>query len=817
MTTRTHALFDPANLGPDLSVTQGGEVLQIDDAGLSTARTGRGTVPVLSGSWFAEFVVWGEFDALAGAVGIVTADASLSVQVGEDAEGYGYDLDAGLIRYNGATVATVDLVDKGDVIGVFIELDAQQVTFYRNGVAQHTEPFASAVTDTSWHIAASLGSGSEADLRAFVNTGRRAFEFPVADADGWYSIPPTISTVRLSIGDYISAPGDVPANTAWDPCIAEGNLTIVSQLDFWPWGGGRGRGSAAQLVINDADGVYDELIGTNVRDLEVLIDTVDQNAALTTAQRIGRFVVERVDVVDDGLKRLVLRDASAQLDLPVQRRLFLPSLPEDVANRPVPIRLGVCRSVEPILISDGLAIATSDPRPTYQVADAAIAGFGALRDKGDILTLGVDWSLLQGQQQIQLNENPVGKLTLDLSSVGGAGITNLAPQVLADWDVVQDTTEDSDGRLVFEAAAIIGGPQDMSAWVQEAGVLTAGRTYSFVLQLDFMRQSVDLSGVRTRFSIGQGVSGVTLLAPVFSATSAGTYAGTFVATSTGPVTIGYRSNSIVTTGDGAIVSRFDLFEQQDTTQADLLPITLADFVAEIMARAGIPQSRWSLADAQALDLATGYGLGYSATEPVSVRQALQDALQGYCASVYEDRDGVLRFARLEDPATLTSVGEITDPLADLAVTLDTAPGLTAQIAGRRNWTVLDPTDFVTDFVDVPIATRKLLSRRFQSVRTTGVQLPSEYAHARGAADPLPTLIDEPDSLQAEIDRVCALYAVPRFFYEARVPIDDLALYQLGQCWTLMYPRYGLDAGKRVILVGITEDQINETATLRLWG
>jgi hypothetical protein len=36
-------------------------------------------------------------------------------------------------------------------------------------------------------------------------------------------------------------------------------------------------------------------------------------------------------------------------------------------------------------------------------------------------------------------------------------------------------------------------------------------------------------------------------------------------------------------------------------------------------------------------------------------------------------------------------------------------------------------------------------------------------------------------------------------------------------WELEYPRYGLQAGKHVLITAITEDRVNRTATLRLWG
>jgi hypothetical protein len=139
------------------------------------------------------------------------------------------------------------------------------------------------------------------------------------------------------------------------------------------------------------------------------------------------------------------------------------------------------------------------------------------------------------------------------------------------------------------------------------------------------------------------------------------------------------------------------------------------------------------------------------------------------------------------------------------------------MAGQRNWSILSPTDIVTDYDDVPISLRKLLGRKFRQTRTTGVPFPAEYSHARGAADPVETLLDSPADLQAEIDRVASLYRMARWFYTVTVPIVEVQGIELGQTWTLKYSRYGLNAGKECLVVAITEDRARETVTIRLWG
>lgn len=819
MTTRQHSLFDPAALGPDLEITQGGEVIAPEADSLSNARTARGTQPQVVGVASVEFMGWGLDDPLDVIVGIVTEDASLSDYVGSDAYGIGYELATGEVLNAGVTVATVAAANKGDIVSVQADLAEQQVLFYVNGTLLHTEPLPSSMGGAEIYPAASMGSDAEGDGRVFMNAGQRAFEYPLSDSDGWYSIPVTIDTIRIADSQsYFTAGSDEIPYAEYYGCVAAQNITVVRALNFWPWGDSRRGGTAAQFVINDPDGRYDSLIGANIRDLETTIHRVPNGGTpFASAELVGTFVLERVDAINDGQKRITLRDRTAVLDQPVQTRLFLPNLPEEIANRPIPIRLGVCRSIEPLLVDPGLDSSTA--LPVYQVADAAIQGFGTLRDKGDPLALAIDWAIRDGQQQIELFENPFGKLTLDVSSVGGDALTNIVPTTVGDWDTVVNVTGTT--AYTFGNAAQTQNGTIVSR-LTEGSVLTAGRSYGFILVIASMTEAVSQTGVPVRLSIGEGVTsgpnGPVLDSPAFSATSAGTYTGSFVAAATGPLTLALRG--ILTAINAAVVSRFEVFEAANTTQDTLQPITLEAFAREVLqTRGGLRSDQWSAADAAAIDIATGYGLGFSATEPVSVGNALQSALVGFSACYWQDRAGVIRFSRLIDPASQSATGVITQDsmLSDLAVTPDFAPGLTAQIAGRRNWSVLNDTDFVTDFVEVPLALRKTLGRRFRAIRTTGVPFPAEYAHARGATNPLETLIDEPESLQSEIDRVAALYQTVRFFYQIDVPFEALSGYELGQTWTLEYPRYGLDAGKDCLLVGITEDHVRETATLRLWG
>ena len=56
MNTRQHSLFDPASLGPDLEITQGGEVIQPGADSLTNERAARASQPQVTGVWSVEFM-----------------------------------------------------------------------------------------------------------------------------------------------------------------------------------------------------------------------------------------------------------------------------------------------------------------------------------------------------------------------------------------------------------------------------------------------------------------------------------------------------------------------------------------------------------------------------------------------------------------------------------------------------------------------------------------------------------------------------------------------------------------------------------------
>ena len=249
-----------------------------------------------------------------------------------------------------------------------------------------------------------------------------------------------------------------------------------------------------------------------------------------------------------------------------------------------------------------------------------------------------------------------------------------------------------------------------------------------------------------------------------------------------------------------------------------IPATLAQALREVFRRAGI--TAWSLSDAQAIDTATGYaGIGYYAGSRTTVRQALQAILGSYGAWYYQDDTGTLRFARIVDPSLPGDADfelDGGDLAEDLTFTNDTAPALTTRMAWRPNARVMSESDFVTDIIDVPPSLRAQLTSQYAGVVTAAGVISTEYRSALDA-EPYISLFWREIDAQTEVTRRAALYSGQRRTYKAVVKADVGFAPLPGQRVLMRYPKYGMDAGRKLLVRRVDRNPATGDCTCYLWG
>lgn len=409
--SRTYARWATSPIGMDLLVEDGGLTLSAP-AGASLSRLARSTIAQTEGTHGAEFVLWGEGAAMA-TIGVVTPAAPPVAEVGY-ANGIGWRVHTGEVVRNGAVVASgLAVPEIGQVLGVRVVLgNPAEVRFYRGTelVAEFDVVLAGGA-----HFAASLATTDLGGLRCAVNAGQWQGLSPAIPA-GWAASEAAGSTLRLASEDYMSSGSDVPADAAFMGTLGSDGVATVASVSFWPWDG-TSRAGTAQVRVLDAAGALDAAALGALRNMPVRVRQVQQGAALATAVPVARYVLDRIDVEDDGTKQLVLRDAHDDLDEPLSRAVFLPAQGESIAWQPQPVIIGTVRSAPAISVnSDG---------SQQWLCDAPLSSVGAVLDRGASIQAGTGFVLAAGGQQLTLTSPPIGPVVADVSAMAGMTPANL--------------------------------------------------------------------------------------------------------------------------------------------------------------------------------------------------------------------------------------------------------------------------------------------------------------------------------------------------------------------------------------------------------
>lgn len=823
MTARTWATFATAGLGPSLELEQGGSIVAASTI-VDSARTARGTQIETSVNRYAEFVVWGEDDlveagAPLAAVGVCTSAHSASARIGATADSTALHLHDGTIRRNGSTLATIASVGKGQVIGIRVRPGPLQMLVYVDGELQATV----AITGSGWTFAASVGAQEPYGLRVFVNTGGRPFEHAAPPAAGWYTEAAAPAPIRVADSDWRSASTDAPAGEAYESRVARGaRLQLRRRVHFWPWGREQGNDrGGGQIALANGDGRFDSILDDDVRDQVVQIRAHDPAFPLASAVVRASGIVDDVRATDDDQIVIRVRDALTLLDRPLQRRLFLPSV-DGVPNEVLPTALGACRNVEPVLYD-------ADDR-LFRISDGALSRIGVVRDRGDVLLNPTDWEVTADSTGVQLATLPVGKLTADVSSTGDYGVAGPdaiggigAPFVwdgstLVGWN--NSTSNGSQtlgalcyvlpvpGRTGIQMTLTSGGTDQEQTRIGRSAALTIGQSYTYRVTIRSTTHPIELRST----IIPVGFAHATFSAP-------GTYTGTFVAAGTSLIVSFAQSLSLAKDCEIAEVS----VRATALIGTEVLDGMSLEGIAEAMIeRLGeLPSTAWMRADAQAIQAARNWRVGYFTRQPAIIGDALREVLDTYLAGLTTDREGRIRMVMMRDPG-LADDAEIVleidrNNLARAPVpSVDNAPGLTTQVGVRRNWTRFTEADFVTDYAEVPAALRRQFMAVSQQVRTGALSLPETYRHAR-VAEPFHSLLDDPAHGDALLELVLGIYAGgPRTFVSAQVLVDGDTEINPGDIVRLTYPRYGCDAGRKFLVADITENADNLFA-MTLWG
>src|SRR5690606_15836991 len=281
-----------------------------------------------------------------------------------------------------------------------------------------------------------------------------------------------------------------------------------------------------------------------------------------------------------------------------------------------------------------------------------------------------DYVVEEGAETITLHAAPVGTPTVDVSSVGGGISTGSGDLLDGDTETGLDRWDDSSnvtmvsGDLRFSDSYTLA-PDFAEAWVKKTAIIEAGASYRLRFTITSKSGLFGATGQQARLFVSNTLPASATLGLAVSP-APGRYVVTISNRSAGAWDLYLVMRGTQSSADFIRVSDASLELVRTSTdeapEDDLEPITLTAFAAEVLENRGerLTLADYAQEDLQAIDAATGYrGIGYYETEPTTPREAMDAAMVGYMACLYEDRAGIIRAARLEAPETLTPKGTIT--------------------------------------------------------------------------------------------------------------------------------------------------------------
>ncbi len=247
----------------------------------------------------------------------------------------------------------------------------------------------------------------------------------------------------------------------------------------------------------------------------------------------------------------------------------------------------------------------------------------------------------------------------------------------------------------------------------------------------------------------------------------------------------------------------------DAATGETRAATLAARVASDM------DMMFSAGDVAWLDAENPAPVGVWATDDVTAADVITQLLGSVGAWWGTDRFGDLRWARLTTPAV---TGTDIEPAAIMSLSLlstadadNGVPARAVKLAWGRNFTVQD------DLAGSVPADRKAWLA--DETRTARAENGNADIWPDAPEIEIDTVLLDQSAAAAEAARLLSLYGQQRQLFEVRIRAASVtaAAYDLGSTVTLTWPRYGLDAGKRLVVIGWQADFGLKEITLRLWG
>lgn len=240
------------------------------------------------------------------------------------------------------------------------------------------------------------------------------------------------------------------------------------------------------------------------------------------------------------------------------------------------------------------------------------------------------------------------------------------------------------------------------------------------------------------------------------------------------------------------------------------PQSAAEIVRRIVKRhGGLAGGDLDSASFTQLDTDAPYALSlYTGTQNPPISAVLDEVLGSVGGYRYFNRSGDLVVGQMQFGTSTRTLEYSQGHIMSLRMLRSPQPAWRVRLGYGRKWTVMGPADFAGS---TTAAFRDSRSREYtyRVEKDTAVQ----DLHAMARAIKKGSLIDSSADAATEAARQFAILSTARIF-EVRAARSQFQMAP-GQTITITHPRFGFDAGKEAVVLGITENSLTRETTLRV--
>lgn len=202
----------------------------------------------------------------------------------------------------------------------------------------------------------------------------------------------------------------------------------------------------------------------------------------------------------------------------------------------------------------------------------------------------------------------------------------------------------------------------------------------------------------------------------------------------------------------------------------------------------------------AFDTANPQVLGIYFSERENVLDVCNQVAATVGSRLVMSRAGLLKLIKIELPAPGTPFTITADDVlvGSMRISEKLAVQAGFKLGFAKNWTVQDALD-----TRIPNAHKDLYAKEWLTVSAKDATTKTDYK-LDGEPEQIDTYFLTETDASAEATRLLNLFKTPRFIITFDATARLLQL-ELGQAVTITYPRFGMDAGKNGMVVGLSPD------------